>query len=138
MLLALTQIPATLGEGLQSLGLGPYGTLLVIILAYVVMGMFMDGLSMLVISIPVVFPVIVAMGFDPIWFGVVAVIVIEMGMITPPVGLNVFVVRGVAGDVPLNTVFRGVFPFLIAMIVGLILIILIPQIALFIPNSMFG
>ena len=135
---AVTQIPATLGEGLQSLGLGPYGTLLVIILAYVVMGMFMDGLSMLVISIPVVFPVIVAMGFDPIWFGVVAVIVIEMGMITPPVGLNVFVVRGVAGDVPLNTVFRGVFPFLIAMIVGLILIILIPQIALFIPNSMFG
>ena len=135
---AVTQIPSMLGDGLQSLGLGPYGTLLVIILAYVVMGMFMDGLSMLVISIPVVFPVIVAMGFDPIWFGVVAVIVIEMGMITPPVGLNVFVVRGVAGDVPLTTVFRGVFPFLIAMIVGLILIILIPQIALFIPNSMFG
>ena len=135
---AVTQIPSMLGEGLQSLGLGPYGTLLIIILAYVVMGMFMDGLSMLVISIPVVFPVIVAMGFDPIWFGVVAVIVIEMGMITPPVGLNVFVVRGVAGDVPLTTVFRGVFPFLIAMIVGLILIILIPQIALIIPNSMFG
>ncbi len=135
---AVTQIPATLGEGLQSLGLGPYGTLIVIILAYVVMGMFMDGLSMLVISIPVVFPVITAMGFDPIWFGVVAVIVIEMGMITPPVGLNVFVVRGVAGNVALTTVFRGVFPFLIAMIVGLILIILIPQIALFIPNSMFG
>lgn len=135
---AVTQIPATLGEGLQSLGLGPYGTLLVIILAYVAMGMFMDGLSMLVISIPVVFPVIVAMGFDPIWFGVVAVIVIEMGMITPPVGLNVFVVRGVAGDVPLTTVFRGVAPFLLAMIVGLILIILIPQIALLIPNSMFG
>ena len=135
---AVTQIPSMLGEGLQSLGLGPYGTLLIIILAYVVMGMFMDGLSMLVISIPVVFPVIVAMGFDPIWFGVVAAIVIEMGMITPPVGLNVFVVRGVAGDVPLTTVFRGVFPFLIAMIVGLILIILIPQIALIIPNSMFG
>lgn len=135
---AVTQIPALLGEGLQSLGLGPYGTLVVIILAYVVMGMFMDGLSMLVISIPVVFPVIVAMGFDPIWFGVVAVIVIEMGMITPPVGLNVFVVRGVAGDVPLTTVFRGVFPFLLAMVVGLVLIILIPQIALLIPNSMFG
>ncbi|MFD1795538.1 TRAP transporter large permease [Paracoccus aurantiacus] len=135
---AVTQIPATLGEALQSLGFGPYGTLLVIILAYVVMGMFMDGLSMLVISIPVVFPVITGMGFDPIWFGVVAVIVIEMGMITPPVGLNVFVVRGVAGDVPLTTVFRGVTPFLLAMIVGLILIIMIPQIALLIPNSMFG
>lgn len=135
---AVTQIPTMLGEGLQGLGLGAYGTLIVIILAYVVMGMFMDGLSMLVISIPIVYPVILSLGFDPIWFGVIAVIVIEMGMITPPVGLNVFVVRGVAGDVPLTTVFRGVMPFLFAMIVGLILIILIPQIALFIPNSMFG
>ncbi|MBD9527363.1 TRAP transporter large permease [Paracoccus sp. PAR01] len=135
---AVTQIPALLGQGLQGLGLGAYGTLIVIILAYVVMGMFMDGLSMLVISIPIVFPVITGLGFDPIWFGVVAVIVIEMGMITPPVGLNVFVVRGVAGDVPLATVFRGVMPFLLAMVVGLILVILIPQIALFIPDSMFG
>lgn len=135
---AVTQIPAMLGEGLNGLGLGAYGTLIVIILAYVVMGMFMDGLSMLVISIPIVFPVITQLGFDPIWFGVVAVIVIEMGMITPPVGLNVFVVRGVAQDVPLTTVFSGVMPFLFAMIVGLILIILVPQIALLIPNTMFG
>jgi tripartite ATP-independent transporter DctM subunit len=135
---AVTQIPALLGEGLQGLGLGPYGTLFAIIIAYVIMGMFMDGLSMLVISVPIVFPVITALGFDPIWFGVVAVIVVEMGMITPPVGLNVFVVRGVAGDVPLKTVFSGVMPFLFAMIVGLLLIILFPQIALIIPNTMFG
>ncbi|MBB4351625.1 TRAP transporter large permease [Aliirhizobium cellulosilyticum] len=135
---AVTQIPALLGEGLQGLGLGPYGTLFAIIIAYVIMGMFMDGLSMLVISVPIVFPVITALGFDPIWFGVVAVIVVEMGMITPPVGLNVFVVRGVAGDVSLKTVFRGVMPFLFAMIVGLLLIILFPQIALIIPNTMFG
>ncbi|NWJ25306.1 TRAP transporter large permease [Rhizobium sp. RM] len=135
---AVTQIPALLGEGLQGLGLGPYGTLFAIIIAYVIMGMFMDGLSMLVISVPIVFPVITALGFDPIWFGVVAVIVVEMGMITPPVGLNVFVVRGVAGDVPLKTVFSGVMPFLFAMIVGLLLIILFPQIALLIPNTMFG
>jgi len=135
---AVTQIPALLGEGLQGLGLGPYGTLFAIIIAYVIMGMFMDGLSMLVISVPIVFPVITALGFDPIWFGVVAVIVVEMGMITPPVGLNVFVVRGVAGDVPLKTVFSGVMPFLFAMIVGLLLIILFPQIALIIPKPMFG
>lgn len=136
---AVTRIPATLGEGLETLGLGAYGTLIVILLAYVVLGMFMDGLSMLVITIPIVFPVIMAHGFDPIWFGVVAVIVIEMGMITPPVGLNVFVVRGVAGDdVPLTTVFRGVAPFLLAMIIGLGLIVVFPWIALAIPNSMFG
>ncbi|GAA6147810.1 TRAP transporter large permease [Pseudooceanicola nitratireducens] len=135
---AITRIPATLGEGLGALGLGAYGTLLVIILAYVVLGMFMDGLSMLVITVPVVYPVIIALGFDPIWFGVIAVIVIEMGMITPPVGLNVFVVRGVAGDVPLTTVFRGVFPFLAAMILALLLIIAFPGIALFLPDTMFG
>ncbi|MFN4126701.1 TRAP transporter large permease [Pannonibacter indicus] len=135
---AVTRIPATLGDGLGALGLGAYGTLFVIIFAYIVLGMFMDGLSMLVITIPIVFPVITALGFDPVWFGVVAVIVIEMGMITPPVGLNVFVVRAVAGDVPLTTIFRGVAPFLLAMIVGLLLVIAIPGIALFLPNTMFG
>ena len=136
--LAVTHIPETLGNGLVGMGLGPYGTLAMIILAYVVLGMFLDGLAMLVVTIPIVFPVIQQVGFDPIWFGVVAVIVIEMGMITPPVGLNVFVVKGVARDVPITTIFRGVAPFLLAMFVGLLLIIMFPQIALLIPNSMYG
>lgn len=136
--LAITHIPATLGTALDVLGLGAYGTLALIILSYVVLGMFLDGLSMLVVTIPIVFPVITALGFDPIWFGVVAVIVIEMGMITPPVGLNVFVVKGVASDVPMSTIFRGVLPFLFAMLVCLMLIIIFPGIALIIPNTMFG
>ncbi|OCX66216.1 C4-dicarboxylate ABC transporter permease [Thioclava sp. SK-1] len=136
--LAVTHIPETLGNALVGMGLGAYGTLVLIILAYVVLGMFLDGLSMLVVTIPIVFPVILQLGFDPIWFGVVAVIVIEMGMITPPVGLNVFVVKGVAEDVPMLTVFRGVTPFLLAMIVGLVLIIAFPQIALLLPNTMFN
>jgi tripartite ATP-independent transporter DctM subunit len=136
--LALTGVPAGLEAGLTALGLGPYGTLVVILLSYVVLGMFLDGLAMLVITIPIYFPVVTALGFDPIWFGVVAVIVIEMGMITPPVGLNVFVVRNVAEDVSLSTVFSGVLPFLAAMIACLILIIFFPQIALLIPNSMFN
>ncbi|MEM9104366.1 MAG: TRAP transporter large permease [Pseudomonadota bacterium] len=136
--LAITEIPAALGDMLTTLGLGAYGTLLVILLSYILLGMFLDGLAMLVVTIPIYYPVVVALGFDPIWFGVVAVIVIEMGMITPPVGLNVFVVRGVAGDVPLATIFAGVIPFLLAMIATLLLIILVPAIALFIPNSMFG
>lgn len=135
---SVTHIPQMLGEGLQNLDIGAYGTLAVILFAYVVLGMFMDGLSMLVITIPIVFPVIMSLGFDPIWFGVIVVIVIEMGMITPPVGLNVFVVRGVARNVTLATVFKGVLPFLGAMILALLLIIAFPQIALFIPNSMFG
>ncbi|WP_425071166.1 TRAP transporter large permease [Sagittula sp. S175] len=136
--LAITDIPAALGHMLTAFGLGPYGTLVVILLSYVVLGMFLDGLAMLVVTIPIYYPVILGLGFDPIWFGVVAVIVIEMGMITPPVGLNVFVVRGVAGDVPLATVFAGVVPFLIAMIVTLLAIIAVPGIALWIPDSMFG
>lgn len=136
--LALTGIPEGLGNGLAALGLGPYGTLMVILLSYIVLGMFLDGLAMLVVTVPIYFPVIIALGFDPIWFGVVVVIVIEMGMITPPVGLNVFVVRNVAQDVGLGTVFRGVTPFLIAMMLCLALIIAIPEIALLIPNSMFN
>ncbi len=136
--LAITDIPVALGEMLTAFGLGAYGTLLVILLSYVMLGMFLDGLAMLVVTIPIYYPVILHLGFDPIWFGVVVVIVIEMGMITPPVGLNVFVVRRVAGDVPLTTIFAGVVPFLIAMILTLLLIILVPDVALMITNSMFG
>ncbi len=136
--LAVTDIPATLGRALAALELGPYGTLAVILLAYVLLGMFMDGLSMLVITVPIVYPVITGLGFDPVWFGVVLVIVVEMGMITPPVGLNVFVVRSVAGDVPLATVFRGVLPFLLAMVAALLLIVAFPELALFLPATMFG
>jgi tripartite ATP-independent transporter DctM subunit len=136
--LAVTHIPETLGAGLAGLGLGPYGALAVIVLAYVILGMFLDGLSMLVVTIPIVFPIMMQNGFDPIWFGVVAVIVVEMGMITPPVGMNVFVVKGIAPDVPMATIFRGVMPFLVAMFVCLLLIVIFPQIALFLPDSMFG
>lgn len=135
--LALTHVPETLGEAMTSAGLGPYGVLLLIILAYLVLGMFMDGLAMLVVTIPIFFPIITGLGFDPIWFGVIAVIVIEMGMITPPVGLNVFVVKSVAQDVPMATIFRGVIPFWIAMAVCLLAIIVFPQIALTIPSAMF-
>ena len=136
--LALTHIPFYLGEGLASLGFGAYGTLIVILIAYIILGMFMDGLSMLVISIPIVYPVIMSFGFDPIWFGVIAVIVIEMGMITPPVGINVFVVKSVAENVPMLSVFKGVLPFWFAMLLCLVLIIIFPQIALLIPDTMFN
>lgn len=136
--LAFTQIPQGLSDSLASLGLGPLGTLIIILMAYILLGMFMDALSMLVITIPIVYPVILSLGYDPIWFGVIAVIVIEMGMITPPVGINVFVVKAISPGVPMSTIFRGVLPFWVAMLVVLILLIAFPQIALLIPNSMFG
>lgn len=134
--LALTHIPDTLASGLESLGLGKYSTLLLILLGYIILGMFFDGLAMLVVTLPVVYPIITGLGFDPIWFGVIAVIVIEMGLITPPVGINVFVVKGVAKDVPMATIFRGVLPFWFAMAVCLALLVLFPQIALYLPSQM--
>ena len=134
--LALTHIPETLALQLEALGLGPYGTLALILIAYIVLGMFFDGLAMLVVTMPVVFPIITGQGFDPIWFGVICVIVIEMGLITPPVGINVFVVKGVAANVPMGTIFRGVLPFWVAMAVCLVLLILFPQIATFLPDQM--
>ena len=134
--LALTHIPATLATLLQELGLGPYSTLLLILVGYIILGMFFDGLAMLVVTLPVVYPIITGLGFDPIWFGVIAVIVIEMGLITPPVGINVFVVKGVADGVPMVTIFRGVSPFWFAMAIGLLLLVLFPEIALYLPSQM--
>ena len=134
--LALTHIPETLALQLEALGLGTYGTLALILIAYIILGMFFDGLAMLVVTMPVVFPIITGLGFDPIWFGVICVIVIEMGLITPPVGINVFVVKGVAANVPMGTIFRGVLPFWVAMAICLVLLILFPQIATFLPEQM--
>jgi len=88
------------------------------------------------VTLPVVFPIISGLGFDPIWFGVICVIVIEMGLITPPVGVNVFVVKGVAANVPMETIFRGVLPFWFAMAVCLVLLVAFPDIALYLPGRM--
>jgi len=134
--LALTHIPETLALELKALGLGPYGTLFLILLGYIILGMFFDGLAMLVVTLPVVFPIVSGLGFDPIWFGVICVIVIEMGLITPPVGVNVFVVKGVAEGVPMATIFRGVLPFWFAMAVCLGLLVAFPDIALYLPSRM--
>lgn len=135
--LSFTHLPEALGTALKATDLGPYGILAVIIGFYLILGMFMDGLAMLVVTVPIFFPVVVGLGFDPIWYGVVSVIAIEMGMITPPVGLNVFVVKGIAKDVPMGEIFKGVGPFWVAMMVCLLIIVAFPQIALSIPQAMF-
>jgi TRAP-type C4-dicarboxylate transport system permease large subunit len=96
----------------------------------------MEGLAIMVLTIPIVFPLILDLGFDPIWFGVIITLVMEMSLITPPVGINVFVISGIAKDVPMYTIFRGVLPFWVAMLVLIILLILFPQLALFLPQTM--
>lgn len=134
---ALSHLPETIAAGMAGLALGAYGTLAVILLGYVVLGMFIEGLSLLVITLPIVFPLIVSLGFDPIWLGVVMVIVLEMGLISPPIGVNVFVVKSIVPDVKMETIFAGIMPFWLAMAIALVFLVLVPDIALLLPNAMF-
>jgi TRAP-type C4-dicarboxylate transport system permease large subunit len=112
--------------------------LALILAVYMVLGCFLEGFAMLVLSMPVFFPVIQQLGIDPIWFGVLVVLTLEMGLISPPVGVNVFIVKSVAPGVSLGTVFRGVIPFWLAMLATLIILMIFPQIVLFLPNTMIG
>jgi C4-dicarboxylate transporter, DctM subunit len=134
--LAVTQTPQQVTAWLVDLGLGPYQTLLLILLVYLVLGCALDPLAMIVLTIPVVFPVITAFGLDPIWFGVVMVITVEMALITPPIGLNVYVINSVQRDIDLVTIFRGVLPFVVTDVVRLSLVIAFPTLALFLPGRM--
>jgi tripartite ATP-independent transporter DctM subunit len=134
--MAVTRVPFELSEWVGSLGLSPYVIMGFIILGYLIAGCFMDSLAMVTLTVPILYPLILKLGFDPIWFGVIIVLVAEMGVITPPVGINVYVIKGVATDVPLETIFRGILPFLIAEIICAALLIAFPQIALFLPRLM--
>ena len=134
--LALTEIPTDLAEILSAAELSRFAVLMIILAAFIVMGTFLEGFAILVLTLPIVHPIITALEYDPIWFGVVMVIVLEMGLISPPVGVNVFVVKGVAEDVPLGTIFRGILPFWLAMTVCLAILVAAPGIALFLPETM--
>jgi tripartite ATP-independent transporter DctM subunit len=134
--LALTRIPINLAMMLTDLAVPALMILAVILVAYIVLGTFLEGFAMMVLTLPIVFPIIVALGYDPIWFGIVMVVVLEMGLISPPVGINVFVVKGVAEDVPLGKIYAGIMPFWFAMLACVILLIAFPQIAMILPNTM--
>jgi tripartite ATP-independent transporter DctM subunit len=136
--LALTQIPTDLAGLLTSTNLPPIGILAIILFAFIILGTFLEGFAILVLTLPIVHPLIVQLGYDPIWFGVLMVVVLEMGLISPPVGINVFVVKAIADDVPMSEIFIGILPFWLAMFVCMILLIIFPQIALFLPNTMIN
>jgi tripartite ATP-independent transporter DctM subunit len=136
--LALAQIPDLVGHALAGLNFGPIGTLAVILLIYMVLGCFLEGFAMLVLTLPIFFPVILQLGMDPIWFGVLVVLTLEMGLISPPVGINVFIVKSVAPGVPLGQIFRGVIPFWLAMLVTLAILVAFPWLSLALPTTMFG
>ncbi|OPX34060.1 MAG: C4-dicarboxylate ABC transporter permease [Desulfobacteraceae bacterium 4484_190.2] len=134
--LAITRIPYALATWVSELALPNFGIMAFIILVYLVGGCFIDALALILLTIPIFYPVVTNMGYNPIWFGVIIVLVTQMGVITPPVGVNVYVVHGVVKDVPLESIFKGAFPFLVALILCALILIPFPQIALFLPSFM--
>ncbi|MFC1846018.1 TRAP transporter large permease [Chloroflexota bacterium] len=135
--LTITEITITLANFIEGWQVNPYIILATILIFYVITGFFMDIFALLIVSLPIVFPIVVTtLGFDPVYFGVLAVLTIVMGSISPPVGVVVFAVHGIVRDVPLFTIFRGCLPFLAAMFVCLIILTAFPEISLLIPNLM--
>jgi len=132
--MAVSRIPFMLADWLGGLPIHPMAIMATIIFIYFLGGFFMDAMGLIVVTIPIFFPIVMELGFDPIWFGVIIVLVSEMGVITPPVGVNVFVIKGIAPEVELLDIFKGIFPFLAALIVITIILVIFPQIATFLPN----
>ena len=134
--LTVTQTPQKVTAFLTALGLGRYGVLALIMVMYIVLGCLMDSLAMIILTIPIIFPVVMQLGFDPIWFGVIIVMTVELGLIHPPVGMNVFVIKSVVHDVSFSTIFAGVLPFVVTDIIRLVILIAFPIIALWLPSHM--
>src|SRR5690242_677755 len=134
--LAVTQTPQKVTEFLTSLGLGRYGVLALVMLMYLVLGCLMDAMAMIILTIPIIFPLVKHLGFDPIWFGVIIVMTVELGLIHPPVGMNVFVIKSVVQDVSFSTIFYGVLPFILTDILRLVILIAFPALALWLPSHM--
>ena len=132
--LAISGIPFVLADWVGNLPIPPMGVMAVMVFIYFIGGFFMDSMALIVVTIPIFYPIVQRFNFDPIWFGVIVVMIGEMGVITPPVGVNVFVIKGIAPGVPLEKIYRGILPFLVAIIVLTILLMIFPQIATFLPN----
>jgi TRAP-type C4-dicarboxylate transport system permease large subunit len=123
-----------LADWVEGLPVGRMAIMGVIIFIFFIGGFFMDAMALIVVLVPIFYPLVTKLEFDPIWFGVIIVLVAEMGVITPPVGVNVFVIKGIAKDIPLQSIFRGIMPFLFAILVLTVLITIFPQIATFLPG----
>jgi len=132
--MAISTIPFILADWIGGLPIRPMAVMAILIFIYFLGGFFMDSMALIVVTIPIFFPIVLELGFDPIWFGVIIVLTAEMGVITPPVGVNVFVIKGIAPEIPLETIFKGIFPFLAALIIVTIILVFFPQIATFLPS----
>ncbi|MEQ9814193.1 MAG: TRAP transporter large permease [Azospirillaceae bacterium] len=135
--LVLTRLPQGLVEWVQEMGFSAMIVILLLIGFYLILGCFLDALGMILITVPVFLPLVIALGFDPIWFGVLVVVVVEVGLITPPVGMNLFVIRAQQPDMPLATLYRGIVPFLGADAALIVLLLLFPALATWLPGLLF-
>ena len=136
--LAAIGVTDGIGKAIEALGLGKIGTMILIVIFYVILGCFMENISMMILTTPFIFPIVVKLGWDPIWWGVVLTVLIEVALITPPVGLNLYVVQGMRGRGSINEVIRGSFPFVIAMLALIALLMAAPDIALWLPRYFMG
>jgi tripartite ATP-independent transporter DctM subunit len=134
--LTVTNTPQHVTGFLVGLGIGKYGILSLIMVMYLVLGCLMDSMAMIILTVPIIFPVIMQLGFDPIWFGIIIVMTVELGLIHPPVGMNVFVIKSVIHDVKFSTIFLGVAPFIVTDIIRLVILISFPILALWLPSHM--
>jgi len=132
------QLPTALIAWTQSMAMSPMALMLTLIVCYIILGCFLEGIGLVLITVPVFLPVVVASGFDPIWFGVIVVLVVELGLIHPPVGMNLFVIQAQIPEVPTLVIYKGTLPFLLAPIALIAIILIFPEIALYLPNALYG
>jgi tripartite ATP-independent transporter DctM subunit len=135
-LLIFSGLAAALSSFVNGLDVSPLAVIAIILAIYLVMGCIFDSLAMILLTIPIFFPIVETLGFDPVWFGILVVMVVELGLITPPIGMNVFVIKGMVPEVPLNTIYAGVLPFCVAQILLIVLIALFPPLATWLPSTM--
>ena len=130
-------VPANLAGAIAELELSPVGLMLILSLFYILLGLFLDGISITVMSLPITLPLVLQAGFDPVWFGVYLVVMVELAQVTPPVGFNLFVLQGLTGH-PIGRVAWAALPFFVLMCIGVVLLTAFPRIALWLPEALFG
>ena len=133
--IAVSRLPYEMASWAANLDMPPLLVMIVILAIYMILGCFIDALAMVLLTVPIFYPIVVdVLGYSPIWFGVIIVLVVAMGVITPPVGMNVFIIIGVASDIPLEKIFKGVWPFLCALLACILLLLLFPSLVTFLPD----
>jgi tripartite ATP-independent transporter DctM subunit len=133
----LTGVHKALEALVKDSGASPFGVVLIIIAIYIVLGCLLESISMILITVPVFFPVVMALGYDPVWFGIIVVVATEIGLITPPIGVNLFVIRSVAPDIAMKTILAGMVPFITVDLLRILLLAAVPVLSLWLPNLLF-